>query len=183
VPADEVFVLDGMRVQEVFPALIDTLATIPLPDAEHLLAWLISRGRLPANRYAAALAQRRGRPGTTRLRMFKALVDAGAASYLELIIQRILRKAGIHGWKPNQAIRVGGRILTSADVYFHKARLVIQADGRAHHSSATAFEDDRARTNQLEAAGYTVLRLTWKQVTRDPDAVVALVRAALAKAS
>jgi very-short-patch-repair endonuclease len=53
---------------------------------------------------------------------------------------------------------------------------VIEVDGRAHHTTPDRFERDRERQNALVAAGWTVLRFTWRDLTTRPSAVVATVR-------
>lgn len=60
-------------------------------------------------------------------------------------------------------------------------RLVVEVDGFAAHGSRDAFERDRRRDQQLVAAGYRTLRVTWRQLTGEPEAVVARLAAALAR--
>lgn len=49
-------------------------------------------------------------------------------------------------------------------------------DGRAWHSAGDRFQRDRTRQNALVAAGYTVLRFTWFDVTERPEYVIRTVR-------
>jgi very-short-patch-repair endonuclease len=57
-------------------------------------------------------------------------------------------------------------------------RLIVEVDGFAFHSSRAAFERDRTRDADLQAAGYRVTRVTWRQLIREPEAVVARVAGA-----
>jgi predicted transcriptional regulator of viral defense system len=50
----------------------------------------------------------------------------------------------------------------------------------AFHRGRAAFERDRARDAQLSAAGLRVMRVTWRQLADEPEAVVARLAAALA---
>ena len=43
-------------------------------------------------------------------------------------------------------------------------RLVIEVDSRAHHTSQSAYHEDRRRDRELLARGHVVMRLTWEQV-------------------
>ena len=61
-----------------------------------------------------------------------------------------------------------------------RRRLVVEVDGYAFHGSRVAFERDRSRDARLVAAGYRVLRVTWRQLTAEPERVVAILAAALA---
>jgi very-short-patch-repair endonuclease len=60
--------------------------------------------------------------------------------------------------------------------------LVVEIDGFAYHSGRGAFERDLRRDAELAAAGWTVIRVTWRQLVEEPPAVVALLAAALARA-
>ena len=66
-----------------------------------------------------------------------------------------------------------------ADFLWPAERLVVETDGRASHSTRAAFEDDRRRDQSLMLAGYRVVRFTWRQVAREPEAVAATVRTLL----
>jgi very-short-patch-repair endonuclease len=53
----------------------------------------------------------------------------------------------------------------------------------ASHRTRRAFERDRARDARLLLAGYRVLRITWRQLTRERDKVIAMLAALLAERS
>jgi very-short-patch-repair endonuclease len=55
------------------------------------------------------------------------------------------------------------------DFYWPQARLIVETDGAATHLTPTAFELDRARDAKLRAAGYRVVRFTWRRLTDHPD--------------
>jgi very-short-patch-repair endonuclease len=57
------------------------------------------------------------------------------------------------------------------DCAWPEARLIVELDGRTTHDTADAFEADRARDRRLEAAGWRVIRITWRQL-RDTTAEV-----------
>jgi hypothetical protein len=59
-------------------------------------------------------------------------------------------------------------------------RLVVEVDGFRFHSSRASFERDRKRDAVLAASGYTVLRVTSRQLVNEPEAVVARIAGALA---
>lgn len=66
------------------------------------------------------------------------------------------------------------------DAVWLKRRLVVEVDGYAAHGSRAAFERDRRRDQDLAAAGYHTLRVTWRQLTGEPEAVIARLAAVLA---
>jgi very-short-patch-repair endonuclease len=60
--------------------------------------------------------------------------------------------------------------------------IVIECDGWATHGLLREkFEHDRERDAHLTAAGFVVLRVTWRQVRRRPATVAARVRAVIAR--
>jgi very-short-patch-repair endonuclease len=49
-------------------------------------------------------------------------------------------------------------------------------DGFAFHTTPEQFEGDRQRQNRLVAAGWTVLRFTWRDLTNRPAHVLATIQ-------
>jgi very-short-patch-repair endonuclease len=99
-------------------------------------------------------------------------------SAAERVAHRLLRRAGITGWRANHPVTARGRRYF-VDLAFPGSRLVVEIDGRRHHSDAQAFEADRRRQNDLVLAGWRVLRFTWRMLEDEPAAVVAAIRSAL----
>src|SRR3954453_17111115 len=54
-------------------------------------------------------------------------------------------------------------------------RLVLGGDGYAFPSSRVAFERDRRRDAELGVHDYRVLRVTWRQIAEQPEAMIALL--------
>jgi len=57
------------------------------------------------------------------------------------------------------------------DFHWPEARLIVETDGHEHHGTRAACERDRARDQALAAAGWTVLRFTYRQVLEEPARV------------
>jgi very-short-patch-repair endonuclease len=74
--------------------------------------------------------------------------------------------------KPRTNVRVAG---WEVDVLWPRERLIVEVDGYAYHGNRAAFERDRRKDAALTAAGYTVIRITWRQLKDEPLAVVALL--------
>jgi very-short-patch-repair endonuclease len=117
-------------------------------------------------------------PGRTGVRALRALVDAGPAPTRNDAEQRLLRLIRDAGLPRPQVNAYVGRY--EVDCLWSRHRLVVELDGWATHGHRRAFERDRDRDAALAAAGYTVLRITWRQLTRQPERVVARIAAALA---
>lgn len=67
------------------------------------------------------------------------------------------------------------------DFLWRAEKLVVEVDGRAFHTSHRRFESDRSRDAVLVAAGMRVMRVTWNQIVREPEALVARVAQALVR--
>jgi predicted transcriptional regulator of viral defense system len=59
-------------------------------------------------------------------------------------------------------------------------RLIVEVDSLRHHGTRAAFERDRRRDQCLTAAGWRVVRFTWRQVNKAPAEVTATLRSLLA---
>ncbi|MEX0992370.1 MAG: type IV toxin-antitoxin system AbiEi family antitoxin domain-containing protein [Solirubrobacterales bacterium] len=59
-----------------------------------------------------------------------------------------------------------------ADCLWREQRVIVELDGHASHATDSAFERDRARDRTLQADGWRVLRITWRQLHREPDAIL-----------
>jgi hypothetical protein len=55
-----------------------------------------------------------------------------------------------------------------ADFAWPDKRIVVETDGNRTHGTRQAFENDRRRDQRLIAAGWTVIRTTWRQLTHRP---------------
>jgi very-short-patch-repair endonuclease len=77
---------------------------------------------------------------------------------------------------PELNVRVSGH---EVDFLWRDARLVVEVDGFANHRTRAAFEHDRLRDAQLQGAGLTVMRVTWRQIVAEPEALLARLALAL----
>ncbi len=99
-------------------------------------------------------------------------------SEAERVTHRALVAAGISGWRANAELVIAGRTFRP-DLIFDEVRLVVEIDGFAFHGDRQAFERDRERQNTLTAAGWTVLRFTWRHIHDNPAAVIARIEQTL----
>jgi very-short-patch-repair endonuclease len=65
------------------------------------------------------------------------------------------------------------------DGVWPKRRLVVELDGRRAHGRVHAFEADRERDRVLAAAGWRVVRITWRQLVETEEEVERDLRALL----
>ena len=65
------------------------------------------------------------------------------------------------------------------DCLWRRERVIVELDGYAHHGTRAGFERDRARDRALQAAGWRVVRVTWRQLHEAPRLVATELRAIL----
>ena len=108
---------------------------------------------------------------------------AGTRSAAERLAVNLFREARIGGWVANAEIHDHAGLVGYGDIVFRAARVVVEIDGWAYHSDRERFQRDRTRQNRLVAAGWTVLRFTWDDLTTRTREVIAAVRAAVRRAA
>jgi very-short-patch-repair endonuclease len=87
----------------------------------------------------------------------------------------LCRKATLPSPAVNAWISLDHGVTYKADFLWQAERLVVETDSRGFHGHRAAFEHDRLRDQRLTLAGFTVLRFTWRQVTREPGRVAQTV--------
>jgi very-short-patch-repair endonuclease len=116
----------------------------------------------------------KGRHGSQRARRLLHAASDGARSEAERLLVKLLREAGITGWRTNYPIGP-----YKVDVAFSAPKVVIEADGWAFHSDQEVFQNDRKRQNYLTLMGWQVLRFTWLDLVEYPRRVIAEIRSAI----
>ncbi|MEA2495874.1 MAG: hypothetical protein QOJ29_3785 [Thermoleophilaceae bacterium] len=121
------------------------------------------------------------RPGTAALR--RLVVSARSwrgitRSELEARFRSLLDQAGLPAPRINEGIALD-ELFIEADAVWPDAKLIVELDGYAYHRGATAFERDRARDRAAVAAGWRVIRVTWKQLATEPKQLIRDLRRAL----
>lgn len=172
---------NGAAVTRRARTVVDCLRLLPEPAAFDLLDRALQRGWLTQDDLAARVRGLAGRRGSPRLRKMLGEATGGSRSVAERRLARLLRAAGITGWRPNTAISDAAGLIGVGDFVFDQLRLVLELDGWAFHTSPDRFQRDRSRQNRLVAAGWTILRFTWRDLTQRPEYVVRTVRTMVAR--
>jgi very-short-patch-repair endonuclease len=173
----------GIPVTNPLRTLVDLGAVAPawvVQDAleRAVVARLVT---VAAVEQARAELAGRGRSGAGVLRRIlddRALGSRPPDSVLEARLASVLRRAQVPEPVFQHEVRHGRRFIARVDFAYPDLRLAIEVDGLDAHGSATALQRDLSRQNALVGAGWTVLRFTWHDAIRRPEAVVEAVRAA-----
>jgi uncharacterized protein DUF559 len=184
-PADEITSLAAIRVTTVPRTLLDLAAVLDHRGIERAL------NEAEVRRYAdhlslpALLERHPRRHGAGTIRAILAAGGVGTTLTRSELEERFLRFV-VHRGLPrpdlNVPIAVRGGFV-EVDCVWRHARLIAELDGRAVHGTAAAFEGDRARDRALNAAGWRVIRITWRQLTGEARELAEDVGALLGKQS
>jgi Transcriptional regulator, AbiEi antitoxin/Protein of unknown function (DUF559) len=172
-PATEVKRVRGIPCTSVERTLIDIAGRSAL-EVERAVEQAFALCLLGRTRMADALARADGRRGIRELRRMlgRLLHDLPLTrSELERRFLRLVAVAGVPAPLVNRH-----RATHRVDFVWPDKRLLVETDGRATHDTPFAFHRDRARDLDLELADWHVIRLTWWQVTEQPERVVELLR-------
>lgn len=175
---DETTEVQGIPVTTPARTVLDLAASVGEWELEQALARAERSGRGVLQELETLLMRYPRRSGTRVLRAILAR-DAEPAltrSVAESRFLALIRSAELP--EPEANARIQGY---EVDFLWRAQRLVVEIDGFEFHSSSSAFERDRLRDGALIAGGWRVLRVTWRQLTRAPEALLARVAQALAR--
>lgn len=170
--------LRGVPVTSPARTLIALAAVLPEAEVERALHAAVTGGCVGAAelRTKVLAESGRGRRGPAVLR--RLVLDCGRRSHvvtpLEKVVHDVLTRGGLPPLWREYPVLEGGRVFY-VDFAFPSVRVGVEADGRRWHSDADSFERDRQKHNALAAAGWTILRVTDREIRTNPEAVRAQV--------
>jgi very-short-patch-repair endonuclease len=167
----------GLPVTSLARTLLDFAEAATARELERAFDEAITQRLTTYPALAAAVRQANGHHGARAVRDLLARSEEPAItrSEAEERFLSLTREACLPA--PEVNAQVGSHLV---DFLWRECRLVVEVDGYRFHSSRTAFERDRRRDADLSAAGYRVLRFTWRQLVEEPVAVIARLAQALA---
>jgi very-short-patch-repair endonuclease len=170
-PADEATVVDAIPVTTVPRTILD-LATVLSPrQVERAIEEAEVKRLYDALSLADLVERYPGRRGTGVIKAILAADRIGTTitrSDLEERFVEFLEARSLPSPELNVPLAVNGSWI-EADCAWRRQRLIVELDSRAVHGTPSAFERDRARDRTLHAAGWRVVRVTWRQLHRDAN--------------
>jgi len=202
VPTDRRARLPGIVVHQTAvwsPMHADVLHNIPVTSAARTLCdltavtrpWMVERAvdeglrrNIVTLRRLAQTADALAGRGRRRCTVMREILEHRLPGYHpgesdpEKHIAEVLVRAGLPAPVHQHRVRIGSRVLR-IDLSYPDHMVAIEFDSWKFHSGRRAFDDDRARGNELVLLGFTVLRFTSRS---NDDTIVDTVRAALDRA-
>jgi REase_MTES_1575/Transcriptional regulator, AbiEi antitoxin len=174
---DDGGIKDGIPVTTVARTIFDS-AEMLRPTQVERLCEEAERLRLFDLLALEAVCQRNPRRGAARiLRELLATLKEPPPTRTELerLFIEFCRQYGIP--EPACNVTVAGY---EVDAWWPDTIWIVELDGYAYHSSRTAFENDRNRDLELKLAGFEVIRITHRLLTRKPELLAERLRRLLA---
>jgi predicted transcriptional regulator of viral defense system len=179
-------VLHGVPCTSLARTLLDYAGVAPEWELRRAVAQAEVLGVLDVNAMRSILRRGRRRRGVARLRL---VIDSlhpqtkRTRGDLERLFLAMCIRAELPQPEVNIWLDVPGGKPLQADFLWREARLIVEADSRGFHDTASAFEYDRKREQRFQAAAWRVSRCTWAQVEHESQRLAATIRALLAQAS
>ena len=174
-PAREVTECENIPVTTVARTLLDLAAVATSSELTQALAVAARTYDTQPETVMTLLSRFQRRPGARLLRAILAEgTPALTRSQAEEQLLGLIRKAQLPRPEVNAHID-----RYEVDFLWKSQRLIVEVDGFAYHSSRTRFENDRRRDAALAAQGFRVMRLTWRQISSEPEATLVRLAQAL----
>lgn len=138
----------------------------------------LSEELVTADELGAAVDRAAGWPGVRRARRVVELMSPLAESPLESLTRLLIVDAGLP--PPHLQVWVhAARRRYRADGLWPDRGVVLEADGLLKYASPSDLREEKLRQEDLERAGYRVVRVTWEDVTSHPARTVDRIATAL----
>ncbi|MAU84484.1 DUF559 domain-containing protein [Gordonia sp. Z-3] len=137
---------------------LDALAAVVPLDLDELMAFAVKHKR---SRYVRVL------------RELIPLIDGRAESPRESALRLFMHDVGLP--KPDLQVEVrdeSGKVIARCDLAYEAAKIAIEYDGEAYHSTPEQLAHDGVRTVALDRLEWKVIRVTAKRLRSEPFAVV-----------
>ncbi|HUA04805.1 MAG TPA: DUF559 domain-containing protein [Solirubrobacteraceae bacterium] len=186
--ANDVTVVNGIPCTTIARTLLDLAEVVTHRQLERAFDQAeIIQAPLDIIAVLDQIARNPTRAGAKRCRLVLETHYIGrtpTANENEEALLAITRPLGIPDPECNQYLLLddGGPAI-KADFVWHEQRVIVEADSDRWHNTRQRFELDRVRDQRLTAAGWTIIRTTWKQMKYRPHELRPLLLKLLARES
>ncbi len=172
-PKDEVTVQRGIPVTTPPRTLLDLAAVLDPRQVERAINEAEIRRLTDPTSLGDLVERHGGRPGIRTIRELLETKDIGATitrgelehRFLTFLDDAVLPRPAVNASLQLQDQRI------EADCVWRDQHVIAELDGHASHATTAGFERDRARDRAVQAQGWRVIRITWRQLHEEPAAV------------
>jgi hypothetical protein len=180
VAEDEREMVDGIPVTSPFRTIFDLAAVLDRRGLER--AWHEAQVRGLTDRVSLPVLLERypGRRGTRNLRALlesKEPIGITRNDFEEAFLA-LIDAYGLPRPRMNADLALRGRFF-EIDALWEAQKVALELDSRSVHAMPKRFESDRQRDRILLAEGWRTMRVTWRQLQEEPEAIAADLHLAL----
>ena len=180
VAEDERGFVDGIPVTSVYRTIFDLAAVVGLRELERV--WHEAEVRELRDRVSLPMLLERY-PGRRGARNLRALLESSepvgwTRNDFEEEFLALIDTYGLPRPRMNAALALRGRFY-EIDALWERQRVALELDSRGVHGTKKRFESDRQRDRILVAEGWRTMRVTWRQMQKEPAQIAADLRLAL----
>ncbi|HEY2665555.1 MAG TPA: DUF559 domain-containing protein [Actinomycetota bacterium] len=170
----------GIPVTNPFRTVLDLVNVVDGHRANQLLDEALRKGLVSMESLWRFVRRESGpgRRGVGKLRRLLEQRDPGyqpSASEFQAAVRALMTSAGLTFVEEYVVTDSEGRFVARVDFLLDDAPVVIEADGRATHSSRLDWEHDLERRNGITAQGLAVIHVTPDRLRNHPDEFLAEV--------
>ena len=156
--ADDVVLVQGMRVMSVLRTVVDLACRLELVEAVVVLDAALHKAKVTVDELQGWALKHAGYRGVAKLRRAIELAEPKTESPMETRLRLALMLAGLPRPQAQVDLRdPSGCFVARVDLLYPEHRLVIEYDSATHRDSISA---DNRRQNRLVEAGYRILHFT-----------------------
>ncbi|WP_404313436.1 hypothetical protein LG314_06440 [Agrococcus terreus] len=183
----EVVEVDGLRVEALADTFVHLASLLSIDELVVVGDWLVCRDRerplLPAD-LGDAVRRYEGARGLVRARRAVALVRVGAESPQETATRLLLLRGGLPTpVLQHEVFDERGTFVGRLDIAWPSLRLAVEYEGEGHFVSHEQGERDVARLRELERLGWTIIRVTRRDLRHGGSAILAHIASVHARLS
>lgn len=178
----DVVQVDGIPVTSAVRTVVDLGASAPLWMVERCLDSGLRQDLFTAWQVRCFIA-RVAKPGRNGVGTIRPLVEERLEwasitdSDLEDLLRSVIKSTGCPMPEPQHKLfRADGSFIGRYDFAYPQKMSILEADSLGWHMDPVSFERDRQKQNEAHALGWTVYRITWRQLINDPESVRAIIR-------
>jgi hypothetical protein len=165
----------GIPVTNAFRTVWDLAGVLDDDRSEQLFDEALRKGLVSMDAMWRML-EREGRQGRKGGRAVRRLLEERDPAYqppaseLQRKVRNLLVAGGITGFVEEYVIVDGqGTFIARGDIGLLEVGVIIEAEGRANHSSKLDWYHDLSRRNKVTAQGYAVVHATWNDIKNRPE--------------
>jgi very-short-patch-repair endonuclease/predicted transcriptional regulator of viral defense system len=181
-PPDHVCYVFGLPITTVARTVVDLTRATTFRDGLVTADSALHLHRTTKKELQAVMTDLQRVRGCRRAADVVEFADGLAESALESIARAAFRDCGLP--RPALQVRIGGdKFIGRVDFLWDRYRTIAEVDGALKYADPYRARAQLRRDKQLREAGYEVVHFDWREITCEPDAVAASIRAAFMRGS